>query len=193
MAFCIYSASDTWVKSESEKEKLYKAALTALETSGPMTIDQLADAIPFPRARISQACQTMRVVGDAHIGSWVVGDGGVRIRCYHAGPGVDVESPFESRKKNNPLLPAKILAVLTRPMTVQDVMKEVFYTRPAIQHHLQLLCASGVVRIYGQVTQQGGTTLIYSRAGALEASVGVEEGVVIPHSLSDASCDAENI
>lgn len=151
-------------KPEDEKAKMYKAIQKALH-QGPMTIDQLAAAVPFPRARITQACQAMCVVGDAHIGSRPPGPGGISKRCYHIGPGENVPSAYP--RKNNRPLAAKVLDALTGPMTVQDVAQKVFYTRPAIQLTLQLLCASGRVRICGHITQQGGTTLFYARTSSL--------------------------
>lgn len=159
-------SSDTNIKPDSEKAKLYKAVVAALREK-PMTVPQLVEAIPFPRNRITQACQAARAVGDAHIGSYVMGAGGKRMRCYHAGEGVEPAPPGPSKNKASPVLPAKVLAALVRPMTVQDVMTKVFYTRPAIQHVLQLLCASGRVKITGRITQQGGTTLVYAPAATL--------------------------
>lgn len=160
----------TQEKSASEKAKLYKA-VKALLAQRPMMIEELAAELPFPIARITQACQTMRAVGDAHIGSYAVGNKGVRKRCFHAGPGEDVPPLYkDARRKRNPPLAGKVLAVLedTVPkqgsMTVQDVMKKVFYTRPAIQHALQLLCAAGKAKICGRITQPGGTTLLYAPA-----------------------------
>lgn len=151
-------------KTDDEKAKMYVAIEKALAVR-PMTAIQLAAVTSFPRARITQACQAMCVIGDAHVGSYEVGPKGVKTRCYHAGPGPHAPVLYaDARRKRNPPLAAKVLGAMDGAMTVQDLVKKVFRTRPAIQMTLQLLCAGGAVRVCGRVTQQGGTTLLYTRA-----------------------------
>jgi hypothetical protein len=84
-------------KPDSLKSRMYKDILASLAVR-PMTIHELAEALPYSAARITQACQVMLVVGDAHVGDHTVGVAGVKVRRFYPGPGKSEASCQDFRR-----------------------------------------------------------------------------------------------
>lgn len=178
---------------------VYKDILARLENYGPATTAELTALFGFTKNWMNRALHNLRVDQQIHIGGWKKDpEDKHNQRIWHFGMGKTAPRPERGYvKKGNDTVDDLIVKALHAhgEMAAVEINAVVHRSRSSINNSLRFLKDAKLVRVVGQRKQpRGFDQLVYGLpAGAFERLIGVEKGVVVPHSLSNTSCDAENV
>lgn len=177
---------------------VYKLLLARLENYGPATTSDLAEVFRHSREWMNRVTSSLRMAKLIHIGNWVKGPADKHFqRVWHFGPGASAPRPDRGYvRKGNDTVDTLIMKALQQgDMPAAEINRIVFRSRSSINNSLRFLKDAELIRVVERRKMpRGFDQLVYGLpAGAFERLVSVEKGVVVPHSLSNASCDAENV